>query len=293
MSLFSRALRPPPTMSDDAIERYLADLHAEIQPDPLFRRRLRSDAVNRFVAAREGLDSPVRVAVAARRMGRVGRACLYASFTLGVSAASVLAASQEALPGDALYGLKQRVEQLRIDILPDHLQGEMAAYALGERIEEMSRLAESGRLVLAIAMAPAIEHEFERLSAWDSAGDAGSAERIERHLLVLEGLLDKLPATARAAVESVINGTPGMQQGSDEVRTTPTSGANAAAGAAGADPGPDAAIGPDPTPRPDRTPRPEPTATPEPTGGPDHTPKPAQTHSPEPYTQPLKIQSSD
>jgi hypothetical protein len=51
MSLFNRALRPPPIASDDAIERYLVTLRSQVQPDPLFRRRLRSDVVNRFVAA--------------------------------------------------------------------------------------------------------------------------------------------------------------------------------------------------------------------------------------------------
>ncbi len=55
MSLFNRALRPPPIASDDAIERYLVALRSQVQPDPLFRRRLRSDVVNRFVAAREGM----------------------------------------------------------------------------------------------------------------------------------------------------------------------------------------------------------------------------------------------
>ena len=127
MSLFNRALRPRPTLSDEAVKRYLATLSAEVEPDPLFRRRLRSDAVNRFVAAREGIQHPVREGLGRRQMGRVGRACLYASFTLGVSAASVMAASQEALPGDALYPLKQRMEELRWEVVPAHLHGELAA----------------------------------------------------------------------------------------------------------------------------------------------------------------------
>jgi hypothetical protein len=281
MSLFSRSIQPAPTVSDDVIERYLARLRADIEPDPLFRRRLRSDSVNRFVAAREGLVSPITAGTSARRMGRVGRACLYASLTLGASAASVLAASQEALPGDALYGLKQQIEQIRMNILPEHLQDELAAYALGERIEEMERLAESGRLGMAIAMAPAIEAEFERLAALGNSHDA-SAARIERHLLVLQGLLEKLPDTARTAVQNIINGTPGMgQNGGGAQNTGNTGGANASGAGAG--------VGPvlDPEPQPDRTPRPERTVRPE------RTPKPAQTNSPEPHTQPVKAPSSD
>ncbi len=281
MSLFSRSIQPPRTVSDDVIERYLARLRADVEPDALFRRRLRSDAVNRFVAAREGLVSPINTGASARRMGRVGRACLYASLTLGASAASVLAASQEALPGDALYGLKQQIEQLRMAVLPDHLQDELAAYALGERIEEMDRLAESGRLGQAIAMAPAIEAEFERLAALGSSDEA-TAARIERHLLVLQGLLEKLPDTARTAVQNVINGTQGMGQDNTGAQDAGnTGGTNAAGGGAGP------VLDPEPQGQPDRTPRPEPTVAPE------RTPKPAQTNSPEPKEQPVKAQSSD
>ncbi len=137
MSLFNRTLRPPPTASDEAIARYLAALRSEVRPDPLFQRRLRSDVVNRFVAAREGIGSSGRTGIGRGRMGQLGRACLYASCTFALSAASVLAASQEALPGEFLYPLKQRIEQVRIDVVPNHLHAELAGYALGERIEEM------------------------------------------------------------------------------------------------------------------------------------------------------------
>ncbi len=131
MSLVNRTLRPPPTASDEAIARSLAALRSEVRPDPLFQRRLPSDVVNRFVAAREGIGSSGRTAIGRRRMGQLGRACLYASCTFALSAASVLAASQEALPGEFLYPLKQRIEQLRIDVVPNHLHAELAGYALG------------------------------------------------------------------------------------------------------------------------------------------------------------------
>ena len=277
MSLFNRALRPPPTLSDEAINRYLAALHAEVEPDPLFRRRLRSDVVNRFVAAREGIVTPVRSEIGRRQMGLVGRACLYTSFTLGVSAASVLAASQEALPGEALYGLKQRIEELRWDVLPPQLHGELAAYALGERIEEMGRLADAGHLDLAIAMAPTIDRDYERLVALGHTDDAASAARIERHLLVLEGLLAKLPANAQAAVENVIERTPGLGQGADRgpipgKAVRPASGAGGGPGA-----GPNSTPKPDPTAKPDPTPKPEPTVRPAATARPNPPPQPVQT----------------
>ena len=53
----------------------------KIELDPLFRRRLRSDVINRFVAAREGLDDPVRArgSRGAEWAGLVERACTPAS----------------------------------------------------------------------------------------------------------------------------------------------------------------------------------------------------------------------
>ena len=55
MSLFNDTLRPPAILSDQAVERYLAAIRAEIEPDPFFRRRLRGQVMNRFVATREGM----------------------------------------------------------------------------------------------------------------------------------------------------------------------------------------------------------------------------------------------
>ena len=288
MSLFNRAIRPPPTLSDEAIERYLAALHALSEPDPLFRRRLRSDVVNQFVAAREGIGRPVRIGIGRRQMGRVGRACLYATFTLGVSAASVMAASQEALPGEVLYPLKQRIEQLRWDVVPAQLHGELAAYALGERIEEMGRLADAGQLDLAIAMAPAIDREYERLVALGHTDDEAGAARIERHLLVLEGLLDRLSASAQAAVENVIEHTPGLGQGAD-TGTNPGSAGGIGPASGGSGSGPETTVKPTSTPKPDPTPKLDPTPRPERTVGPTPTARAGPSAGPE---QPPRGQSS-
>ncbi len=164
-------------------------------------------------------------------------------------------------------------------MVPAQLHEELAAYALGERIEEMTRLAETGHLDLALAMAPAVDREYERLVALNQDHDAASAARIERHLLVLEGLLDKLPPTARAAVEDVIERTPTIGQGNDGASNPSNAGeANPAAGVSpGGAPGPVATATPEATPQPERTPRPDPTVKPEPTAKPDPTLRPAQT----------------
>ena len=87
-------------MSLDASLRRLA---TDRQPDPFFRRRLRSEVLNRWVATREGLAPVPERPWIGREMGRLGRACLYATVALGVSAASVLGVSQESVPGQPLY----------------------------------------------------------------------------------------------------------------------------------------------------------------------------------------------
>lgn len=199
MSLFCRFLRPPTT--DDAIDRYLASLRSRIEPDPLFRRRLRSQAINRFVAASEQMRTDSGRAMT-RQMGRIGRACLYASVALATSAAGVLGASQEALPGDALYGVKLRIEQLRFQVIPAHLQGVLSANVLAERLEEMTRLLDAGRTADAMALQPAIAAHIEHLAAVEAAGGPDAKDRIANHLLALDELIIGLPATPGAAVRA-------------------------------------------------------------------------------------------
>ena len=61
MSLFRASMRPPPIASDAALRRYLEIVRAEIEPDPLFRRRLRGLVTNQFVAIREGTAPAARL----------------------------------------------------------------------------------------------------------------------------------------------------------------------------------------------------------------------------------------
>lgn len=267
MSLFRGTIRPPAILSDEAVERYLAAIRAEIRPDPLFRRRLRGEVMNRYVAAREGIGAtPQR-----RSMGALGRAVLYATFTLAVTSTSVLAASQEALPGDLLYPLKRHVETLRVQVLPAHLRDDLAAMALNERINELARLAERGEWGRVAIQAAAVEHDYD---AFLLLADAAPQGANERYLMVLAGLVERLPDGARAAVEAVIdrrsasdlspprNGSEGeVPRGSGG--STPAGGAG---GQGGSSSGEDAV---DATPKPKPTKSPVPDPTPRASRGPD------------------------
>ena len=122
MSLSHASLTP-----DELVRRYVERVRADLEPDPLFRRRLRGIVSNQFVAAREGSAIP---ASRPSRMGRLGRACLYASFALGISVGGVMAASRAAIPGDLLYPVKLQIEALRMEALPAEYRDDLAILAL-------------------------------------------------------------------------------------------------------------------------------------------------------------------
>lgn len=286
MSLFHRPIRPAAIWSDEAVERYLAAIREEISLDPLFRRRLRGTVVNRFVAEREGaLAAGGRGGV--RRMGIIGRSVLYASVALAVSVTGTMAASQGSIPGEALYPLKRQIEALRIEALPAHFHDELAAHALGERIEELGRLVERGDWARVAAHAAAVAHdsdEFLKLIELDPAA-------ADRHLVVLSGLLDRLPARAQLAIANVVHDVEsaavdaGVAEPAGSIREPSKGHEGGPPGAQGGQGGPSEVKGPrataaaEPTPRPTPRERPEATIDPEPTPQPTPKPQPAPRHT--------------
>lgn len=267
MSLFQRPIQPPAILSDEAVERYLEAVRAELSVDPLFRRRLRGILVNRFVAEREDRAT----SGSRRRMGSLGRAVLYASFVLSVSVSSAMAASQGAAPGDALYGLKIQIEHLRLQALPEHLHDELAAHSLGERIHELGVLAGRGDWERVTAQAALVESEYRHFL--DTAHSGGPSSR---HLVVLSALLDRLPERAQLAIEAVLDGvetasgrvTPdarGQGRGFGPVDVGRGAGGAPANGPHATDPAtseatpkPARSARPDPTPRASKSPKPAP-----------------------------------
>ncbi len=288
MSVFRPTIDPSPLASEEAVRRYLTAIRAELEPDPLFRRRLRGGVMNRFVAAREGLERPV---ARGSEMGRVGRACLYASVVLAMSVGGVMAASRAALPGDLLYPVKLEIEAVRMRALPSEFHDDLAVYALSERIHEMSRLAEAGDWDAVAALASEVEAGYEQLAAI-GMDDVLADEGLQHRLEVLETLRDSLPAPARAAIERVLADTPGDERavvrdkprgaadGSDRVPNPDRVGMPATIDDAGEPFEPTASTKPDPTPRATATVRPTPTQKPTPTERPSPTPRPTPTEPP-------------
>jgi hypothetical protein len=243
VSLFRSSLRPPAVLSDEAVERYLAAIRAEVDPDPAFRRRLRGVVLNQYVATREA----TRAGLVPRTMGRLGRAVLYASFALGVSVTGVMAGAEAAVPGDLLYPLKRAIEEMRVDVLPHEFHDALAIHELNERLSEVVTLVERGDT----ARVEVLVGEVIADAAWLTSGSIADGQ-LDLRNEVLAGLIARLPQEARIAIDRVVNEpgsfgapiAPGSDVGtpSHEARPTPapTTGAaggqgngNAGAGASG------------------------------------------------------------
>jgi hypothetical protein len=199
MSSLHRALgSSEPLALDDATLRRMERVYRRLQPDPLFRRRLRSEVLNRYVAEREGY---LRRPGARREMGKVGRAVLYASLGLAVSVSVAGAAADRALPGDLLYAMKLQLEDIRMRVAPPSVRDDLAVMALGERVDELERLAAAGSWRLVAAAAARVTAAEEALHALDpAAGSAAASQALE----ALEAVLADAPPQAQAGLERAL-----------------------------------------------------------------------------------------
>jgi hypothetical protein len=310
MSVMSRLPRRDPLSPDEAVRRYVEAIRSDLEPDPMFRRRLRGTVTNQFVARREGAAVP-SASPLGRQMGTLGRACLYASFGLALSVGGVMAASETAIPGDLLYPLKRSIEEMRMEVAPAHLRDDLAAYELGERLDELSRLVENGAWQSAATLARSVEASYEEFVAMAGA-DVLEGDRLDAQLAHLVEVLESAPVGAREAIVNAMAGAPGLQLDDPGQGNAKSGSGNKAQGqgdganngsANGAENGngtsngggPDGAGAPGqatPTPTPDSTPEPaseedrqseqaEPTPKPVPTPMAHPTPNPSPTADPE------------
>jgi hypothetical protein len=256
---------------DAAMRRYVELLRADLEPDPLFRRRLRGRALNRFVAAREGMTAATPGS--GSRMGRLGRACLYATFALALSVGGTLAASRGAVPGDLLYPVKLQVEAIRLRTFPAEFRDDLLVYSLTERMAEYGRLVEEGELDRAAGMDEVIGAGYVQLAAMGIDVD----NELTVSVGVLKDLADRLPAPAQAAIDRALENAPGLD---DAVRRGRPS--NEAA-SADENPAPGVVAPAESSPRPDRSAgRPDKSHEPAPTASARASQRPERDAAPEP-----------
>jgi uncharacterized protein DUF5667 len=172
-----------------------------LEPDALYRRRLRGMVLNRHVAAREGLDrQPHR----RREMGGIGRGVLYASVVVAMTAGATGAAAASSLPGDLLYPVKLQLEELRVQVAPPSMRGDMIARTLEERLEELEQLAANGAWAQVPLAARAVEAAEERLAKSKQAPSQAALDAVSHHVVVLEALLSTSPPSAQRGLQQAL-----------------------------------------------------------------------------------------
>jgi len=206
MALLDRVLGRRSLAPDDPMVRRIERAVRRLQPDPLYERRLRSTVVNQYVAAREGISQRHRTP---REMGRLGRAVLYASLGVALTATAAGAAAQESLPGDLLYTAKLRLEEIRMEIAPASVRVDLAAMAVEERLVEVETLAAAGEWVRVNSAVPMLDAAVDRLAAFGLPNDAPQLRGVQRHAAVLAELLQDAPAAAQAGLEHAMGASTG------------------------------------------------------------------------------------
>lgn len=205
MALVDRILRRPPIVpSDEPVARMLERLAHDLEPDPLYRRRLRGEALNRFVAAREGITME-RPRSRAGRMTSIGRAVLVVSVVMATGAASVSAASQSAMPGDALYGVKLRIEELRIEVAPVDLKDELVVASLDARLVEIQVMADRGDWVMAAMIAERAVEIAGSLETVTPQTSPATEIALGHHVAALQALMSDAPTAAVPALQHALD----------------------------------------------------------------------------------------
>jgi hypothetical protein len=189
--------------TDDPVARMVARTTVRLRPTGRYQRWLRGHVVNQYVAAREGV-APAAPRRPGRQMGLIGRAVLVSSLALAVSVTAVGAASQGALPGDALYPVKRQLEAIRMEIAPAWIKPTLVAMALDERLSEVEQLAREGAWARAAAAASDVDAAEAALTAIAGAIPEQQQEAIAHHSAVLSVLLANAPEAAKAGLEQAL-----------------------------------------------------------------------------------------
>lgn len=200
MALIDRVLGRRDVRADDPVVRRVAEMLAQLAPDPLFEQRLRAETINRYL---EAVERP-RSRRVRREMGRLGRAVLYASFALTVSVTAVGAAAQQSLPGEVLYGVKLRLEEIRIQIAPATLRPQLLAVELQARLAEAEQLARRGDWTGVERASLMVDRAAAQLAALGLGDATPGLGGLERHAQVLAQLAEHAPPQAQGGLERAI-----------------------------------------------------------------------------------------
>jgi hypothetical protein len=189
------------SLDDEAVMQQLARSLKQLEPDALYRRRLRGAILNRYVATREGLVQAPRQR---REMSVLGRGVLYASLAVALSVSAAGAVAAASLPGDLLYPVKLQLEDVRLQMASPSMRADLLAMQLDERLDELELLAANGDWADVAVAAQGAAAAEERLAL--AAGDPQQVvvDAIGQHTAVLEALITTAPTSARQGLQQAI-----------------------------------------------------------------------------------------
>lgn len=158
----------------------------------------------------------------ARRSRILRPAMAIASVVLAVimlfTGTGVVYASSQALPGDALYSVKRGIEAARLSLaMTENGRFDLLNEQLDERLEELRQLSAFGRTGDLGQAGQEYRAALETLLAeLEQNGEedelAVAADNLDRHVLILEALKDRLPEAARRGIEAALeSSTHGMK----------------------------------------------------------------------------------
>ncbi len=191
-------------------------------PSQAFASNSRIRLMNRMRARRKAAQHASRVQQAAAprsalpwglRLGFAAVVSLLLVFVLTTTSVGVVYASNGALPGDALYGVKRGVEEARLILSPTAVgDAQLLAQFSDERLAELQALAELDRgedLQQASANYQAsVGRLISSVESLEDAGAAGALDdletRLQNHLQVLDGVQARVPEPAKEAIRSAI-----------------------------------------------------------------------------------------
>lgn len=198
------------TADEQGLVRLALDVRRALQP-PAPRAAFTASARRRLLSRLPAAPSPRRVVSGAVRRFAFAVVSVVLAFTLGT--AGVAYAAQEALPGEALYGVKRGLESARWSLTVDpEAQVELLSALAAQRVREVEALVHAGSETLVEQTLEDYQQTLEQLqsaaaglpSGARTAALAQAEARVQQHVIVLERVKTQVPEQAQAAIDRAL-----------------------------------------------------------------------------------------
>lgn len=213
---------PPVGSQPDELEGLAVQLQERLAPPPAraaFKAAARWRLLHRLPRLSAHAPSRRTPALGMLRKLAFATASVLLAFSLGT--AGVAYATQEAMPWEALYGVKRGIETARYSLTEDpRAQAALLSDLAAERMREIQALADAGRDALLAPMLSDYVQTLDRLQVVAGALPeslqvqvlAQASARVQQHEQILERLLGQVSTQAVPAIERAIERTSHSQE---------------------------------------------------------------------------------